>query len=193
MTSRATTDRPGLIERISEVRRALQTFYREVDEEIAQAGPLCRLSGCCCRFEEYGHTLFVSAPEALLLLADAPEPARAIDEGATCPWQAADGRCTARAARPLGCRLFFCDPSFEARMPALAESSIGRLKRLAEERNWPWEYAPLHHHLRRAANASQLEPIRQPPEPDPNCKIDGAPLTRTTGIDGSQTGKRRPI
>ena len=27
---------------------------------MARLGPVCQLSGRCCRFKEYGHTLFVS-------------------------------------------------------------------------------------------------------------------------------------
>jgi hypothetical protein len=146
---------PSLVDRLVEVRDALRAVYKDVDEELARAGPVCRLSGRCCRFEEYGHTLFLSAAEALLLIADAPPPVRALDEGATCPWQDRQGRCSARDARPLGCRVYYCDPAFESTMPVVTEQAIGRLKQLAAEHAWPWDYAPLHDHLR-AAKAGGL-------------------------------------
>src|SRR5437764_4905777 len=104
----------------------------------------------CCRFAEYGHTLFVSVAEFAVLLADAPPPARPLDDGATCPWQDAHGRCTAREARPLGCRVFFCDPAYLPEAPDLSERYLARLKRLVEDCDLPWDYAPLHDHLRRA-------------------------------------------
>jgi hypothetical protein len=157
MTSYSTSEESVFIDRIDVVRTTLQAFYREVEKEIAQEGPICLISGRCCRFEEYGHVLFVSAPEAILLVADSPAPVRVLDDKATCPWQDLNGRCTARTARPLGCRFFFCDPSFEARMPELAEKWIGRLKLVAEEHNWPWEYAPLHVNLHRALADGRLE------------------------------------
>ena len=40
---------------------------------MAQLGPVCQLSGRCCRFKEYGHTLFVSTAEVRLLLASGAE------------------------------------------------------------------------------------------------------------------------
>ncbi len=50
--------------------------------------------------------------------------------------------------RPLGCRVYFCDPAFQSQAPELSEVFLNRLKRLAERHGWPWNYAPLHHHLR---------------------------------------------
>ena len=88
-----------------------------------------------------------------LLLADAPQPVRPLDDGATCPWQDAQGRCTAREARPLGCRVYFCDPSYEPTAPELTEQFLGPLKQLADEHGWPWNYAPLHQHLHQAWTA----------------------------------------
>jgi hypothetical protein len=136
-------------ENLTEIRRELKGLYKELDLAVAASGPVCRLSGRCCRFHEYGHTLFLSAPEAAVLAADAPRPAGPIDDGQTCPWQDARGRCTARDARPVGCRIYYCDPAFQSRAAELSEYYLGRLKRLAQRHGWPWNYAPLHHHLRR--------------------------------------------
>jgi hypothetical protein len=131
-------------------RAALRALYTALDAEVERLGPVCELSGRCCRFGEYGHTLFLSAPEAALLVDEAPPPSRALDSGATCPWQDAAGRCTARAARPLGCRVFYCDPRYQEHAAPLSEAFIGRLKRLVDEHGLAWNYAPLHHHLRQA-------------------------------------------
>lgn len=137
-------------------RDPLGALYRDLDAAVAERGPVCRLSGRCCRFAEYDHTLFVSEPEAALLLADAPTPVRPLDEGATCPWQDHAGRCTAREARPLGCRVYYCDPAYQPHAPDLSEAFLARLKRLADELELPWNYAPLHHHLRRARAQGRL-------------------------------------
>ncbi|MDR3635504.1 MAG: hypothetical protein P4L84_16990 [Isosphaeraceae bacterium] len=137
-------------------REALHGLYDALDAEIARLGPVCALSGRCCRFEEYGHTLFLSALEAALLLADAPPPVRPLDDGATCPWQDGQGRCTARSARPLGCRVYYCDPDYEPHAAEVSEAYIARLKRLSEALDLPWNYAPLHRHLRYAEAAGVL-------------------------------------
>jgi len=139
-------------------REALHDVYRDLDAEVARRSPACQISGRCCRFAEYGHTLFVSAPEFAVLLADAPRPSRPLDDGLTCPWQDLKGRCTARDARPSGCRVYFCDPSYEPDAPGLAEAAIGRLKKMVDERGLPWDYAPLHRHLRRACEEGRFSP-----------------------------------
>src|SRR5262249_3331512 len=41
-------------------RADLRALYQALDAEVSRLGPVCRLSGRCCRFQEYGHTLFVS-------------------------------------------------------------------------------------------------------------------------------------
>lgn len=146
---------------LSRYRGALRGLYADLDEAVAGLGPVCLLSGRCCRFAEYGHTLFVSAPEVAMLLADAPPPARALDDGESCPWQDALGRCTAREARPLGCRVYFCDPTYQPQAPELSEEFIGRLKRLTERFDLPWDYAPLHRHLERARDEGHF-PASEP-------------------------------
>jgi hypothetical protein len=122
-------------------------LYSDLDRQVAALGPICRLSGRCCRFEEYGHTLFVSSPEVELLLGAGFPPQRPLDRGETCPWQSTHGHCTAREARPLGCRVYYCDQSYEPAAQELSEKFIARLKRLADAHGLPWNYAPMHHHL----------------------------------------------
>jgi Fe-S-cluster containining protein len=137
-------------------REPLRLLYAELDATVARIGPVCRLSGRCCRFAEFDHTLFVSAPEAALLLADAPAPARPLDGGATCPWQDPNGQCTARDVRPLGCRVYYCDASYQDHAAEVSETFIARLKRLVEALDLPWNYAPLHHHLHHARDEGRF-------------------------------------
>lgn len=138
----------GASEGPSRWRDELRAIYAQLDAAVAERSPTCRISGRCCRFREYGHTLFLSAPEFDYLLAEAPPPCRPLDDGETCPWQDAAGRCTAREGRPLGCRVYFCDPAYQDAAPGLSETFIARLKDLAVRRGLPWDYAPLHRHLR---------------------------------------------
>jgi hypothetical protein len=125
----------------------LRALYEQLDAEVARLGPVCQLSGRCCRFSEYGHTLFVSAIEVEFLLDGAPDPPRPLDRGDTCPWQDLLGRCAARGVRPLGCRVYYCDPAYSPAACELSERFISRLKSLADRHGLPWNYAPLHRHL----------------------------------------------
>ncbi len=140
-------------------REALRDLHRDLAADLAALAPVCAISGRCCRFEEYGHTLFLGAVEAQILVDESPPPSRPLDRGATCPWQDGAGRCTARDARPLGCRVYFCDPAFEGHAPALSETYLARLKTLVNAHGLPWNYAPLHRHL------GQFPALAAPPKP----------------------------
>jgi Fe-S-cluster containining protein len=134
----------------------LRTIYTELDQAVSRLGPVCELSGRCCRFKEHGHTLFVSAIEAALLVDLARAPERPLDSGETCPWQDHRGHCAARDARPLGCRVYYCDPAYQPAAALLSEEFISRLKELSGRHGQPWNYAPLHHHLEDARKNGTL-------------------------------------
>ena len=125
-----------------EVRQAVLTVYADADAAVAAAGQRCDASGRCCRFKEYGHTLFLSHFEAELLLEAAPAYEKPVSRDG-CPFQVG-GLCTARDARPLGCRIYFCDPAFQDRMAVITEDALAALKRIADAHGTGWQYAPLH-------------------------------------------------
>lgn len=133
-----------------EAMSALGVLYEEVDAEIAGHAPVCQLSARCCRFREYGHDLFVSGLEREYWLR-AGEAAVAADEwrpGENCPWQSSSGLCHARKGRPLGCRVYYCDPAFEPVMPEITEAAISRIKRITGQAGMAWDYRPAHEHLK---------------------------------------------
>lgn len=130
-----------------ELRRRVLELYREVDAAVAAAGPVCVASGRCCRFKEYGHVLFVSNLEADVLLAAAP-PYEKPASPDFCPFQK-DNLCTAREPRPLGCRVYYCDPSYQETGNRITEDFLARLKQLADAHGVDWEYRPLHFFLHR--------------------------------------------
>ena len=126
----------------ADLRNQVLELYRQVDAEVRAAGPVCVASGRCCRFKEYGHTLFISNLEADVLLSAAPPFAGPISAD-FCPFQQGN-LCTAREPRPLGCRVYYCDPTYQDTGNALTEKYLKKLKTLAEEQGAEWRYAPLH-------------------------------------------------
>jgi hypothetical protein len=133
----------------ADVARIVLELYRDVDAEVRAAGPVCVASGRCCRFKEYGHVLYVSNLEADVLLSQAP----AYDQPVSpdfCPFQK-DNLCTAREPRPLGCRVYYCDPAYQETGNRITEKYLQRLKALAQEHGLPWRYAPLHTFLNEAS------------------------------------------
>ena len=131
-----------------ELRDRVLAVYAAADAAVAAAGPQCDASGRCCRFQEYGHTLFISHLEAEVLLAAAPPYSKPVS-GDFCPFQV-DTLCTARDPRPLGCRVYFCDPAYQDTGQAISETYLRQLKALAEEHGTGWRYAPLHYFLNEA-------------------------------------------
>lgn len=136
------------------VRRKLLKLYAAVDDAVAREGPRCDASGKCCRFTDYGHSLFMSHFEAALLLASAPPYVKPVTRDG-CPFQIG-GLCTAREARPLGCRIYFCDPRYEDRMTEITEAAVAHLKAIADKYDTGWQYAPLHVFLNDAARPQDV-------------------------------------
>ena len=134
-----------------ELRRQVLELYTEVDAAVAAAGPVCVASGRCCRFKEYGHVLFVSNLEAEVLLEGAPPYAGPVTPD-FCPFQKGN-LCTAREPRPLGCRVYYCDPTYQETAGRITEEYLRRLKALAEAHGVAWRYAPLHHFLNHPEDA----------------------------------------
>jgi hypothetical protein len=130
---------------MEDLRSSVLELYAEVDREVAAAGPVCVASGRCCRFKEYGHVLFVSNLEADVLLATAPAYEQPVSPD-FCPFQKGN-LCTAREPRPLGCRVYYCDPNYQDTGNRITETYLHKLKDLAEAHGVEWRYAPLHHFL----------------------------------------------
>jgi len=83
----------------------LTALYREVDAELRELGASCAACGRCCRFEEFGHELWLTNVE-LDYLQVRHGQGKAAPPG-VCPYL--DGAlCSARAGRALACRTFHC-------------------------------------------------------------------------------------
>ncbi len=131
---------------------ALTDLYQRIDADVASRNPVCELSGRCCNFDVYGHRLYVTGLEIAWFLHHAPPPParpRADHPTATanspqpppegCPYQC--GKiCSVHTLRPLGCRLFFCDPAAEAWLNDVHEHYLAELRRLHDTHHIPYAY-----------------------------------------------------
>ena len=115
----------------------LRSLYAALDAEVAARKPTCWLSGKCCKFDSYGHRLYVTGLEIAWLanLLDASGRARLADSPLPgldgCPFQV-NGLCSVHAIRPIGCRVYFCDPAARGWQNEVYEAFLGRLKGLHE-------------------------------------------------------------
>ena len=125
---------------------ALCSLWQRIDGAIAERKPVCERSGRCCRFDSYGHRLYVTGLEIAWVLdrIDPPEPkptsALPLFAGRdACVFQV-DGLCSIHAVRPMGCRVFFCDPSATDWQQSLYETMLDELRRLHTAHSLPYRY-----------------------------------------------------
>jgi len=130
-----------------EVRAAIQRVYSDLQTQIDARRPLCSASGRCCRFEEFGHRLYVTTLELATFMyeletrawPDSLEESRRSWDGNGCPFQVA-GLCGVHAIRPFGCRIFFCDASSTQWQQEQYEQFHSRLKLLHQSLDVPYFY-----------------------------------------------------
>lgn len=122
-----------------DVRLAVSCLYEQLQDAIDLRRPRCDVSGRCCRFEEFGHRLFVTTMELAAFVADAPKLIDASWDGRGCPFQV-ERLCTVHALRPFGCRVFFCDATATEWQARQYERLHGQLKRLHEALEVPYFY-----------------------------------------------------
>lgn len=130
-----------------EVRQAVLAVYADVQKEIDARRPLCVISGKCCRFEEYGHRLYVTTLELATFIGDLHTPMPTDWDGTGCPFQV-NKLCSVHTIRPFGCRMFFCDPTATEWQNELYERFHARLKRLHESLGVPYAYVEWRQALR---------------------------------------------
>ncbi|MDP9172624.1 MAG: YkgJ family cysteine cluster protein [Planctomycetota bacterium] len=151
------TDVPGFSENLRqwvssasvrpEVRRAVRQVYEDLEREIAERRPLCVLSGKCCRFDEYGHRLYVTTLELATFSHDlatgASKPSNEVDpsplDKGVCPFQSGK-LCGVHGIRPMGCRIFYCDPTSTQWQQERYEQFHKELKALHEKLVVPYLY-----------------------------------------------------
>lgn len=120
----------------ADVRAAIDALYAHLQDVIELRKPVCDASGRCCRFEEFGHRLFVTTME-LAVFASQVESIRVATKG--CAYQV-DGLCSVHSIRPFGCRVFYCDPTATQWISQQYEYFHGRLRRMHEELSVPYFY-----------------------------------------------------
>jgi len=121
-------------------RAAMGALFAEVDALVTSRGPRCELSGRCCDFPRSGHQLWASELEVDFAVDARGGEVPAAPSG-QCAWYV-DGTCRNREGRPLGCRLYFCDPSWTPEMPEHYERFHAALKDLHERTGRPYAYRP---------------------------------------------------
>ncbi|WP_428389651.1 YkgJ family cysteine cluster protein [Mucisphaera sp.] len=132
-----------------DIDQAIAALYANLDKAVEDRSPRCDQSGRCCSFEAYGHRLYVTALETARFLRHAPpvpqstEPTNSLpllhQHQPGCRYQV-DKLCTVHTIRPLGCRVYFCEPGTEAWQQDTYEHFMAQLRHLHEEHHIPYAY-----------------------------------------------------
>ncbi len=122
----------------------LEAVYDEVRRETERVNPVCVASGRCCRFEEYGHRLYVTGLEAAYTLARLPAPLKrdALDaaiSGGGCPFQI-DNLCSVHTIKPLGCRTYYCDETAQEWQKDLTERMLAKIRAIHDRHALEYRY-----------------------------------------------------
>lgn len=136
---------------------AVAGVYHRLDERIAARNPICTNRGNCCKFAIYKHKLFVTPVELSFFIASTSHPKNSVsspDTGA-CPYQQS-GLCTARDARPIGCRIFHCDEKSQGWQPQESESALRELEELHVRFMLPYAYVEWLGALRQLRSAAAV-------------------------------------
>ena len=144
------------------VDKAIRQLYSDLGRTVAERRPVCNASGRCCKFDTYGHRLYVTGLEIAWFMLQVKDHAKNAERTAeshdlslqqlapatthqrlatqdACPYQI-NGLCSTHSIRPLGCRAFFCEEGTEAWQQDTTERFLERLKQLHVEHNLPYAY-----------------------------------------------------
>lgn len=120
-------------------RAEIEEIYADFGRAVATVRPRCDASGACCRFEAYGHRLFITTIEMAAFTRSVRVAADPTWDGTGCPYQKV-GRCDAHDARPFGCRVYFCDESTTDWQQRQYERMHDRLRSLHDRLGVPYLY-----------------------------------------------------
>jgi Fe-S-cluster containining protein len=153
--------------REARIAAAIDAMQAELMARIDARKPRCDASGRCCNFAKHGHVLFVTGLEAAMTLTRIGEvreaegleaktlgvlrdstPGRVVtlaqvgaarDRG-DCPFL--EGTlCGVHRARPMGCRVYFCDETAQEWQHEQSEWMMEEVRRLHERERIEYRYA----------------------------------------------------
>jgi len=126
------------------VHEELRDLYARLAADIAARSPTCWISGKCCKFDSYGHLLYVTGLEIAWLIRQLPPEGEqrlrdAVIPSDGCPFQVT-GLCGVHAIRPLGCRIYFCDPAAQSWQNPVYETFLTELRQLHDRHGLDYRY-----------------------------------------------------
>ena len=107
----------------------LRACYAQLALELQPLQRRCDARGYCCNFKAAGHRLYVTPLEAVMMSQAGVEPNLEQAASGTCPYLKGS-LCGVREHRALGCRIYFCDTTYEDQRNALYEKYLARVREI---------------------------------------------------------------
>ncbi|MBS0198751.1 MAG: YkgJ family cysteine cluster protein [Planctomycetes bacterium] len=128
----------------AEVAGQIEAIYQIVADQVAERRPVCETSGRCCHFEQHGHRLYVTGLEAAYSVAKLGRPVtmQEVEAARTrgdCPFLSGV-LCTIHEIKPLGCRVYYCDPTAQEWQQALSERMLGMIRGVHDRHGVEYRY-----------------------------------------------------
>lgn len=122
----------------------LETVYQLIADQVQARAPVCEVSGRCCHFEAYGHRLYVSGLEAAYTVAHLADTlTRGLVEAAQtrgdCPFLVEE-RCAAHTIKPMGCQVYYCDPTAQEWQQQLSERVLAMIRKIHDRYGLEYRY-----------------------------------------------------
>jgi hypothetical protein len=120
----------------------LRSLYEQLARELEPFRRYCDARGLCCNFTAAGHMLYVTPLEAAEMAATPERPDMAQSTEGKCPYLRGK-LCGAREHRAIGCRIYFCDGTYEDERNALYEKFLKAAREIEARHGIEHGYVPI--------------------------------------------------
>ena len=130
----------------------LEALYQRLEEELTVLNRGCNGCGTCCKFSTFDHVLYASSIEVDFIKRNREIPDFNVTDN-VCPFLK-DNQCSIRDFRTLGCRIFYCNPSYKQILCEMYEKYYRMIKELGIKYDVSWRYLPFLNQLVRFKSTS---------------------------------------
>lgn len=120
----------------------LQALYRQLARDLEPFRRHCDSRGICCRFSKCGHMLYLTDLEAAEMTHAGVAPDDAHSKDGTCPFLRGS-LCGIRDNRAIGCRLYYCDKTYDEDRNALCEKYLKQAREIEARHGIEHRYRPV--------------------------------------------------
>jgi hypothetical protein len=120
----------------------LRGVYARMNAALQPFRRHCAARGDCCNFTKTGHMLYVTDLEAAEMARCGLEPVESQAAGGTCPYLR-DSKCGAREHRGLGCRIYYCDGTYETERNDVYEAALKEIRAIEARHGIEHKYRPV--------------------------------------------------